>query len=157
MEPRAAAPHRRLRTIETLARAGVPVGVSFSPAIPFINEPELERALEAAANAGATSAFCVVLRLPWEVNPIFQRWLAEHFPQRAERVMARLREMRGGRDYDAAFGKRMQGEGVWAQLLRQRFDKAVARFGLDRERVPLDLTQFRRPSVGEAAAQGRLF
>jgi len=143
MEPRAASPARRLRSIEVMAKAGVPVGVSVSPVIPFINEPELERILEAAANAGTRSAFSVVLRLPWEVNPLFQDWLRQHFPQRAGRVMARVREMRGGRDYDAAFGTRMTGEGVWAQLLAQRFRQAVARHGLNRQRVELDLTQFR--------------
>jgi DNA repair photolyase len=157
MEPRAASPQRRLRTIETLARAGVPVGVSVSPVIPFINEPELEHILEAAAKAGASRAFSVVLRLPWEVNPIFQQWLETHFPERAARVMARVRDMRGGRDYDASFGSRMVGEGVWAKLLRQRFDKAVARLGLDRERVPLDLSQFRQPRRAAIAAQGTLF
>lgn len=146
LEPRAAAPHRRLRTVETLARAGVPVGVSVSPIIPFINEPELERILEAATNAGATSAFSIVLRLPWEVNPIFQHWLEKHFPDRAARVMARIREMRGGKDYDARFGARMKGEGVWAQLLHQRFKKAAARLGLNGVRVELDLTRFRPPS-----------
>ncbi len=154
LEPRAAAPQRRLRTIRTLAEAGVPVGVSVSPVIPFVNEPELERILEAAADAGAKSAFSIVLRLPWEVNPIFQDWLAQHYPLRAQRVMARLREMRGGRDYDARFGSRMNGEGTWATLLRQRFEKACARLGLNRQRHELDLTQFRRPS---AAAQAELF
>jgi DNA repair photolyase len=148
LEPRAASPQRRLRTIKTLADVGVPVGVSVSPIIPFINEPELEQVLEAAAAAGASSAFGIVLRLPWEVNPLFQQWLELHFPQRAARVMARLREMRGGRDYDARFGSRMTGEGVWAQLLGQRFRKAAARLGLDRERIELDLTQFRRPIHG---------
>ena len=157
LEPRAAAPHRRLRTIETLARAGVPVGVSVSPVIPFINEPELERILAAAADAGASSAFSVVLRLPWEVNPIFQRWLDQHFPDRAARVMARVREMRGGKDYDARFGARMKGEGVWADLLSQRFHKACARLGLNRQRVELDLTQFRRPSKRRDEGQGELF
>jgi DNA repair photolyase len=157
LEPRAASPQRRLKTIETLARAGVPVGVSVSPVIPFINEPELERILEAAAEAGARSAFSIVLRLPWEVNPIFQDWLATHFPQRAERVMARVREMRGGRDYDARFGARMTGEGVWAKLLRQRFEKACARLGLDREREPLDLTLFRAPYDPTPPAQAALF
>ncbi len=147
MEPRAASPQRRLQTIATLVAAGVPVGVSVSPVIPFINEPELERILEAAAQAGASRAFSVVLRLPWEVNPIFQQWLNCHFPERAARVMARIRDMRGGRDYDARFGSRMVGQGVWAQLLRQRFDKAIARLGMDRERVPLDLSQFRKPEV----------
>jgi DNA repair photolyase len=157
LEPRAASPQRRLKTIATLARAGVPVGVSVSPVIPFVNEPELERILEAAAAAGARSAFSIVLRLPWEVNPIFQDWLATHFPQRAERVMARVREMRGGRDYDARFGARMTGEGVWAKLLRQRFEKGCARLGLNRERVPLDLTQFRAPHDATPPAQAALF
>jgi DNA repair photolyase len=157
LEPRAASPERRLRTIETLSRAGVPVGVSVSPVIPFINEPELERILEAAARAGARSAFSVVLRLPWEVNPLFQQWLETHFPDRAARVMARVREMRGGQDYDATFGKRMRGEGVWAALLRQRFEKAVARLGLNRERVELDHSAFRRPLGGASGAQSELF
>jgi DNA repair photolyase len=157
LEPRAAAPQRRLRTIEALAAAGVPVGVSVSPVIPFINEPELERILEAAARAGARSAFSVVLRLPWEVNPLFQQWLEQHFPDRAARVLARVREMRGGRDYDASFGARMTGEGVWAQLLRQRFDKATARLGLNRERVELDLGAFRKPRRPPADGQSELF
>ncbi len=157
LEPRAASPQRRLRTIETLAKAGVPVGVSVSPIIPFINEPELEHILEAAATAGATSAFSIVVRLPWEVNPLFQQWLEQHFPQRAARVMARVREMRGGRDYDARFGARMKGEGVWAQLLEQRFKKAAARLGLSRKRVELDLTQFRRPLKARADGQQDLF
>jgi DNA repair photolyase len=155
MEPRAAAPHRRLRTLQTLARAGVPVGVSVSPLIPFINEPELERVLEAARDAGATRAFSIVLRLPWEVAPIFQRWLQEHYPERAARVMARVREMRGGKDNDAQFHTRMTGQGLWAQLVRQRFHKACARLGLNRERHELDLTQFRPPELDPA--QGRLF
>ena len=157
LEPRAAAPQRRLRTIETLAQAGVPVGVSISPLIPFINEPELERILEAAAAAGATSAFGIVLRLPWEVNPIFQQWLEQHFPDRAARVMARIRDMRGGRDYDATFGKRMQGEGVWAQLMQQRLAKTAARLGLHRQRVELDLTQFQRPLATRSDGQQDLF
>jgi DNA repair photolyase len=152
LEPRAAAPLRRLRTLETLARAGVPVGVSVSPMIPFVNEPELERILDAAAAAGATRAFSVVLRLPWEVSPLFQQWLQQHYPGRAARVMARVREMRGGRDNDARFGSRMTGQGIWDELLRQRFDKACARLGLNRERIELDLTRFRRPAVDSPQA-----
>ena len=155
MEPRAASPERRLRTIRALADAGVPVGVSVSPVIPFLNEPELERILEAAHQAGARSAFSIVIRLPWEVNPLFQQWLNQHFPERAARVMARIREMRGGRDNVSKFGQRMVGTGVWAELLRQRFVKAAARLGLNRERAPLDLTQFRR--VGASSAQASLF
>jgi DNA repair photolyase len=157
MEPRAAAPHRRLKVIETLARAGVPVGVSVSPVIPFLNEPEIERVMEAAAAAGASSAFSIVLRLPWEVNPLFQQWLEQHFPDRAARVMARIREMRGGRDYDSRFGKRMSGEGVWAQLYAQRVLKAKQRYGLSGDRAPFDFSHFRRPRTPAQAAQGELF
>ena len=156
LEPRAASPQRRLRTIRALAEAGVPVGVSVAPQIPFIND-DMEQVLEAAAEAGARSAFYTVLRLPWEVNPIFQDWLSRHYPQRADRVMARVREMRGGRDNDARFGARMTGEGVWARLVRQRFEKAAARHGLNRERVPLDLTQFRAPNAPAGPVQAALF
>ncbi len=157
LEPRAASPERRLRTISTLARAGVPVGVSVSPIIPFINEPELERVLEAAAAAGASRAFGVVLRLPWEVNPIFQQWLEQRFPDRAARVMARVRELHGGRDYDARFGSRLKGEGVWAQLLAQRFQKTAARLGLIRQRIELDLSQFKKPLKTRLDGQQDLF
>jgi DNA repair photolyase len=156
LEPRAAAPHRRLRTIETLAKAGVPVGVSCSPIIPFINEPEIERVLEAARDAGATRAFGIVLRLPWEVNPLFQQWLQQHFPDRAARVMARIREMRGGKDYDAKFGERFTGTGVWARLIQQRLHKAMERLHYNRDRFELDLTQFRRPADREAQRRQEL-
>jgi len=156
MEPRAAAPHRRLRTIETLARAGVPVGVSASPMIPFLNEPELERIFEAAAAAGARAGFSIVVRLPWEVSPLFQQWLEQHFPDRAARVMARIRDMRGGKDYDASFGTRMTGEGVWAELFAQRVRHARRRFGLDGDRMALDLSQFQPPSP-DGGAQAALF
>ena len=152
MRPR---PHRRLRTIEALARAGVPVGVSVSPLIPFLNEPELERVLQAARDAGAETAFGIVLRLPWEVNPLFQQWLQRWVPERAPRIMARVREMRGGKDNDSRFGTRMTGQGVWAQMLRQRLEKACARLGYRRERVALDLSQFRPPA--RMTGQGQLF
>ena len=144
MEPRATSPERRLRTIERLARAGIPVGVSVSPVIPFLNEPELERVLERAREVGASTAFSTVLRLPWEVNPLFQQWLQAHFPERAARVMARVRDVRGGRDNDSEFGQRMSGQGVWAQLLSQRFKKATLRLGYSTERVNLDLSKFRK-------------
>jgi len=153
LEPRAASPQRRLRTIRALADAGVPVGVSVAPQIPFIND-DMEQVLEAAAEAGARSAFYTVLRLPWELNDVFQQWLDLHYPQRAARVMARIREMRGGKDYDSNFASRMKGSGLWAELVHQRFHKACARFGLNRERVELDLTQFR---PGLAAGQDSLF
>ncbi|MEC4722453.1 PA0069 family radical SAM protein [Noviherbaspirillum sp. CPCC 100848] len=148
LEPRATAPARRLRTIRTLTEAGIPVGVSIAPVIPFVTEPDLERILVAAAEAGAASASYIVLRLPWEVNPLFQQWLQAHFPERAQRVMNRIRDMRGGKDYDADFGRRMRGEGVWADLIRQRFDKLLARLGLDRRAdgfARLDGSAFRRP------------
>ncbi len=153
LEPRAAAPHRRLRTIEALAQAGVPVGVSVSPVIPFLNEPELERILQAAHDAGASSAFSIVLRLPWEVNPLFQQWLQQHVPDKAERIMARVRDMRGGKDNDSRFGSRMRGQGVWAELLRQRFVKAADRLGLSRQRLDLDLSRFRPPGLHPGQAE----
>jgi DNA repair photolyase len=158
MEPRATAPTRRLRTMDRLARVGIPVGVSVSPVILFLNEPELERVLEQARDAGATAAFATALRLPWEVNPLFQQWLRRHFPDRAARVMARVRDMRGGRDNDSRFGQRMTGTGVWAQLLAQRLRAASQRLGLGQERIALDLSQFRRPSTSvERPAQSSLF
>jgi DNA repair photolyase len=149
LEPRAAAPARRLRTIRTLSEAGIPVGVSIAPVIPFVTEPDLERVLEAAAEAGAVNGSYIVLRLPWEVNPLFQQWLQAHFPERAQRVMNRIRDLRGGKDYDAEFGKRMKGEGIWADLIRQRFEKAVARLGIGRRSESfraLDASRFTPPS-----------
>lgn len=150
LEPRAAAPARRLRTIRALADAGIPVRVSVAPVIPFVTEPELERVLEAARDAGAVSAHYVVLRLPWEVNPLFQQWLEAHFPERAARVMNRVRDMRGGKDYDSDFSKRMHGEGVWADLIRQRFVKTVERLGMNLSSgrfAELDSSRFKRPLV----------
>jgi len=145
LEPRAATPARRLRTIRTLAEAGIPVGVSVAPMIPFVTEPDMERVLEACAEAGATSASYIVLRLPWEVAPLFKDWLAAHFPDRAERVMGRVRDMRGGKDYDSDFSKRMKGEGLWADMLKQRFHHAARRLGLNqRQRGILDMSGFRR-------------
>ncbi|MCY7315995.1 MAG: PA0069 family radical SAM protein [Rubrivivax sp.] len=155
LEPRATAPHRRLQTIRALTEAGVPVGVSVSPVIPFLNEPELEHILEAAQAAGARAAYSGVLRLPWEVNPLFQQWLQQHVPERAARIMARVRDMRGGQDNDSRFGSRMTGQGVWADLLRQRLAKACARLGLSSQRIVLDLSQFRPPAL--QPWQGELF
>lgn len=153
LEPRAASPLRRLRTIRTLAEAGVPVGVSVAPQIPFLNE-DMAQVLAAAAEAGARSAFYSVLRLPWELNDVFQQWLAAHYPQRAARVMARIRDLRGGQDYDSRFGQRMYGQGLWSQLIRQRFEQACARHELNWVRHSLDLSQFR---PGLSAGQGHLF
>jgi DNA repair photolyase len=156
LEPRAAAPHRRLRVIETLAKAGVPVGVSVSPQIPFIND-DMEQVLEAAKNAGARSAFYTVLRLPWEVAPLFKEWLLLHYPDRADRVMARIADMRGGKEYDANFATRMIGSGLWADLIAQRFKKAVQRYGLVppvRASISFDCSRFDASALGN---QVRLF
>ena len=148
LEPRAASPSRRLQTIEKLAKAGIPVLVSVAPVIPFVTEQELEKVLQAAANAGASAAGYTVLRLPHEVNPLFQEWLQSHFPERAQRVMNRIRDMRGGKDYDANFATRMRGEGLWADMIRQRFAKALKRYGLDKSGRynQLDCTRFRKPT-----------
>lgn len=153
LEPRAAAPHRRLRTVKTLADAGVPVAVSLAPQIPFLND-DMEQVLEAAWQAGARSAFYHVIRLPWEVAPLFKQWLELHYPQRAARVMARIHDMRGGKDYDSDFATRMKGTGLWAELVGQRFEKATRRIGFNRERIVLDTKQFRRPG---AEGQKELF
>lgn len=150
LEPRAAAPSRRLRTIRTLTEAGIPVSVSVAPIIPFVTEPEIERILEAAKDAGAIGAHYTILRMPWEVNPLFQQWLHAHFPDRAQRVMNRIKDTRGGKEYDSDFGKRMTGEGIWADLIRQRFTKAVKRLGMDGYNgrfSRLDGAQFKRPLV----------
>jgi DNA repair photolyase len=158
LEPRAASPTRRLRTVRTLVDAGVPVSVNVSPVIPFINDDEMERIVEAAAAAGAHSAHFIVLRLPWELNDVFQQWLRTHFPLRAERVMARIRDLRGGKHYDATFGRRMTGEGIWAELFAKRFRAACARHGLNRDRRQFDVTRFRRPAViAPPSRQQRLF
>ncbi|WP_321794585.1 PA0069 family radical SAM protein [Caballeronia sp. J97] len=161
LEPRAATPSRRLRTIRALAEAGIPVGVSIAPVIPFVTEPDMERVLEACAEAGATSASYIVLRLPWEVAPLFKDWLAAHFPDRADRVMSRVRDMRGGKDYDANFSTRMKGEGLWADMLKQRFQKATKRLGLNaRQRGILDMSEFQRPAkraAGPSSPQLDLF
>lgn len=155
LEPRAAAPARRLRAIRTLTEAGIPVSVSVAPIIPFVTEPEIERILEAAKDAGAVSAHYTVLRMPWEVNPLFQQWLHAHFPDRAQRVMNRMKDMHAGKEYTSDFGKRMSGEGIWADLIRQRFSKAVKRLGLDGFNTRFsrfDASQFRRPLVVPSAA-----
>lgn len=156
LEPRAAGPRRRLQAMSALAQAGIPVGVSVSPVIPFLNESDIEHIVEAAAQAGACAGFSIPLRLPWEVAPLFEQWLGSHFPERAGRVMARLRDMRGGKINDARFGHRMRGEGVWADLLRQRFAVACRRHGLRQQRIPLDDSRFQviSPSGGSEGGAG---
>ncbi len=145
MEPRAATPGKRLEAIARLSEAGVPVCVMFAPAIPGLNDHELEAVLEAAAAAGAQSAGYVTLRLPLEIKDLFREWLEEARPDRAKRVMSLIRQSRGGLDYDARWGSRMVGTGPVAEILRARFQAAVKRYGLNRERRPADLSQFRVP------------
>jgi len=163
LEPRAAAPHRRLEAIAALAAAGVPVAMNVAPIIPFINEPEIEQIVEAGAAVGARSVHYTTLRLPWEVAPLFKDWLLRHFPERAERVLGRVRDLHGGRDYDADFATRMRGRGPWADLIHQRIYTTTARHGLTREAVELDTCAFvppaprARPADMEARAQGSLF
>ena len=147
MEPRADSPARRIEAIRRLSAAGIQVGVITSPLIPAINDKDMEAVLEAAAAAGATYASYVILRLPLEVRDLFVEWLTEHFPLRAKHVMSLVQQMRDGRDYDASFGTRMRGTGVYAELLAQRFKVAAARLKLNAERSPMDTTQFRRPNL----------
>ena len=145
MEPRAATPERRLGAVRALSDAGVPVVVMFAPCIPGLNDHEMDAVLERAAAAGATGAGYVALRLPLEIKDLFREWLDTDHPDRARRVMSLVRQMRGGKDYDAQWGKRMKGEGPIAELMAQRFRAAKKRYGLDGSLAALDLTQFRVP------------
>ena len=155
LEPRAASPAARVRTLAALAAAGVPCGVMVAPVIPAITDHEMERILEACAAAGARWAGYVLLRLPYEVKDLFREWLAEHYPDRAAHVFSLIREMRGGRDNDPRFGSRMRGTGPYALLLRNRFKLACQRLKLDSTaRGALATTLFRPP--GPAGAQLRL-
>lgn len=145
MEPRAAAPARRLAVIRRLAQAGIPVRVMVAPVIPGLTDHELEPILAAAREAGAQGASWIMLRLPLEVAPLFRDWLERREPGRAAKVMARVRESRGGKDYDAAWGQRMRGEGLWSRLIAQRFDKACARLGYTNHLPPLRCDLFQPP------------
>jgi DNA repair photolyase len=148
MEPRASAPSRRLAAVRALSEAGVPVAVMTAPLIPFVNDHELERILEAAAAAGASAASYVLLRLPLELKELFGGWLEAHFPDRAARVLGQMRDCRDGQLYVADWGTRMKGSGEYSKLLAQRFALACRRLGLNRGSAaarPLDCSQFRVP------------
>jgi len=145
MEPRASAPHVRYRAMETLAAAGVPVMAMTAPMIPALNDHEMEKLLETARDAGATSAAYVALRLPREIATLFREWLEEHYPGRAARILGHIRTMHGGKDYDAEFGKRMTGTGPYAQLMAVRFRAAIARLGLTTGRMAQRRDLFRPP------------
>jgi DNA repair photolyase len=154
MEPRAARPERRLEALATLARAGVPVSVMIGPVLPGLNDAEIPRILEAAARAGAQSASWVLLRLPKPVDELFERWLGEHFPEKHDRVLARIRDTRGGRLSDTRFGRRQRGQGEYAEQIAALFAAAAKKHGLDRRLPPLDASSFRRPA--KAGEQLRL-
>ena len=147
MEPRVPSAEARLRAIEQLAMAGVPVSVLLAPLIPALNDDEIERVLEAASNAGASQAAYIFLRLPHEVKDLFRDWLQTHFPGRAARVMGLVREASGGRDYDNRFGIRQTGRGPYADLLGKRFRAACRRFGLETASgdASLDCSRFDPP------------
>ena len=151
MEPRASAPHRRLAAIRELADAGIPVGVMTAPMIPGLNDHEMEAILDAAAAAGATRAGYTALRLPLEIKDLFEEWLRANRPNRAERILSLVRQMRGGQLYKAEFGTRMKGEGPIAQLLSQRFAASVKRLDLNRVRYRLDTMRFAVPAAARTA------
>ena len=156
LEPRASAPHRRIKTIRTLAAAGVPTGVLVAPIIPALNDKDMEAVLAQAAEAGARCAGYTTLRLPHELKALFREWLALHAPQRAEHVMSLVQQMNGGRDYDGDFATRMRGQGVFADLLRRRFDIASRRHGYGQSReLRLDTSRFVAPR--KPSPQGDLF
>lgn len=166
LEPRASAPWRRIQTVRTLARAGIPVSVNVAPVIPFINDDALEQILEQSAAAGARSASYTVVRLPWEVKDVFEAWLHTHFPDRAQRVLHRIEDMRSGRLNDPDFGTRMRGTGIWADLIKQRFQVAMRRLSFRAERPVLSCEHFvppqqaprvsRREQVEQARREGQL-
>jgi DNA repair photolyase len=154
MEPRTSRPARRLAAVEKLAAGGIPVGVMTAPVIPGLNDHELPNLLSAAAEAGATFAAYVPVRLPYAVAPLFEDWLARHFPERKDKVLNRIRSMRGGELNDASFGSRMRGEGLFAQHIAQLFSISCRRAGMGEGRFPkLSTAAFR----GGGGAQPDLF
>lgn len=157
MEPRCAAPHRRLDAMRELSSAGVPVTAMTAPLIPALNEPELEHLLEAAADAGAKRAGYVLLRLPLEIAGLFSEWLEAHYPDRAKRVMSLLRGMHNGQDYRSEWTVRQRGDGPYAQLIAARFRNASHRLGLNSARTALRTDLFRAPSPKDAGSQMGLF
>ena len=145
LEPRAPTPSRRIAAIKALNEAGVPCHVAIAPVVPQITDHELEAIVAKAAEVRARGGFYLPVRLPHEVAPLFRAWLDEHFPDRAKKVMATIQSLRGGRDNDPNFFSRMRGQGPWAELLKTRFEKAVARYGLPQSRFDLRRDLFRPP------------
>lgn len=150
MEPRAAAPARRIEVIGCLADAGIPTRVMIAPVVPALTDHELEQILATAVQAGATGANWIMLRLPREVAPLFQDWLNTHYPDRAGRVLGHIRDMHGGALYESAWGRRMQGQGAYAKLIGARFKRAFTSLGLDQIARPLRVHDFCvPPRVGD--------
>ncbi|WP_375172927.1 PA0069 family radical SAM protein [Pseudooceanicola sp.] len=145
MEPRVPSPAKRLSVIRALAEAGIPVRLMLSPVVPGLTDPEVESILQAGRDSGATTASWIMLRLPLEVAPLVEAWLREHYPDRAEKILRRLREMHGGKLYDAQWGRRMRGEGVYARMVATRFDAATRRLGYATGSIPLRTDLFRHP------------
>lgn len=145
LEPRASQPQRRLHAIEQLTAAGVPTGVLFAPWIPGLNDEAMPAVLEAAAKAGVRSAGYCTLRLPYSVGTLFENWLTEHFPDRKEKVMHRIRALRGDKIYDSQFGKRMRGEGVFAEHFEHWFRVTTRKLGFNKSDRALSAKHFRRP------------
>lgn len=154
MEPRTSPPAARLAALRELAAAGIPVGVNVAPVIPGLTDHELPAILKAAAAAGATSAGYTVVRLPYAVAPLFEKWLATHFPDRKEKVLNRLRAMRGGKLYDAQWGSRFSGEGIFAEQIAQMFDVARRKAGIGDDNVELSTASFRRADGGQLSLFG---
>jgi len=149
MEPRTSLPQQRLDAVKALADAGIPVGVMMAPVIPGLTDEEIPSVVEAAAAAGATQAGFVMLRLPHAVAPLFEAWLEEHYPLKKERVLNRVRGMRGGNLYHSEFGSRMRGEGFHADQIASLFKISCAKYGLNKARTKLDTASFRRPEEGQ--------
>lgn len=156
LEPRASAPHRRMKAVETLANAGVPVGVLVAPIIPALNERDLEAIIEQAGTAGANSIGYTCVRLPHELKQLFREWLELHYPDRAAHIISLIQQMNGGKDYDSNFATRMRGQGVFADIIRKRVQVAMRKAGLDRAwDTVLDTSGFVAPRV--VSPQGELF
>ena len=145
MEPRTSIPAKRLAAIEALARAGVPVNVMVAPVVPGLTDEELPAILKAAADVGARSAGYIMLRLPYAVKDLFETWLARHFPDRKDKVLNRIRGLRGGQLYQSKFGERMRGEGIFADQIELLFEATVRKLGLNQPRAKLSTEHFRRP------------
>jgi len=157
MEPRAPTPPRRLEALRQLVAAGIPTSVMVAPIVPAINDAEIERILDAAKAAGVEGAGYVLLRLPLEVRDLFKEWLMANFPDRYRHVFALIRQMRGGKDYDAQWGKRMTGSGPYAWMIGRRFEQACARLGLNVKKTRLTTEHFNPPQRRSEAAQLSLF